>query len=264
MFGPLIAQLNEPLTIPRRRIFSEEILFIWNERMGLSQSDYERDRFPRYGTANPERVDSVLWRQLLAGDLEGARTHGHFNYDGHWSRLNNDYTSIRRSDRPGPRWSGRGRYGQSRTLLPDGRMISIGGTFEDFYDPDFCIYNDVIVRKTNGKFDIYLYPREIFPPTDFHSATRIEHWLYLIGGLGYMDLRRPGETQVWRLHTKTFVIEALEIAGHAPGWIYDHTATYVREDHSIDLSGGHLMVSAKDTEPFQGPVSLDIEMRCWC
>ena len=233
--------------------------------MGLSKNEYERDRYPRYGLSNPEMVESELWRQLLAGDNEAARSYGHSDYNGPWSRLNRDYTSNRRMARPGPRWSGRGRYGQSQTRMPDGRIIFTGGTIEDFYDPDFCIYNDVIVRNSNGTFDIYLYPPEIFPPTDFHTATRIGHVIYLIGGLGYIDLRRPGETQVLRLDTRSFVMEKLEVLGYAPGWIYEHTASYVDSDHSIDLCGGEIVLSDKKaTEKFEQRVTLDLQTLRWC
>ena len=33
------------------------------------------------------------------------------------------------------------RWGATRTKLPDGRLICIGGAHEDYYDPDFYIYN---------------------------------------------------------------------------------------------------------------------------
>lgn len=233
--------------------------------MDLSRRDYDRDCFPRYGTSNPEPVDSKLWRQLLGGNFKAARTYGHTDYNGHWSRLNRDNTSERRNARPGPRWFGRGRYGQSITNMPDGRTIYIGGAFEDFYDPDFCIYNDVIVKNTNETFDIYLYPLDIFPPTDFHSATRIGHKIYVIGGLGYVDLRCPGETPVLKLDTQTFLMEKLEIAGYAPGWLYEHTASYEVADHSIDLCGGEIITSDhQKIEPFEQTVTLDLETFRWC
>lgn len=33
------------------------------------------------------------------------------------------------------------RFGSTVTVLPDGRLVHIGGEHEDEYDPDFCIYN---------------------------------------------------------------------------------------------------------------------------
>jgi hypothetical protein len=41
----------------------------------------------------------------------------------------------------------------SLTLLPDGRAIQIGGEHEDYYDPDFCIYNDVFVHEPDRSID---------------------------------------------------------------------------------------------------------------
>ena len=38
-----------------------------------------------------------------------------------------------------------GYAGRSTVWLPDGRVVLIAGEHEDSYDPDFCIYNDVVV-----------------------------------------------------------------------------------------------------------------------
>lgn len=65
------------------------------------------------------------------------------------------------------------RFGKSITEFPDGRIIEIGGEHEDYYDPDFCIYNDVVVHYGGGRFEIFGYPEEVFPPTDSHSATLV-------------------------------------------------------------------------------------------
>ena len=65
------------------------------------------------------------------------------------------------------------RFGTSKTALEDGRTVHIGGEHEDFYDPDFHIYNDVIVVSSSGQVAIYGYPLEAFPPIDFHSATLV-------------------------------------------------------------------------------------------
>ena len=34
-------------------------------------------------------------------------------------------------------------------------MICIGGEHEDYYDPDFCIYNDDDVLDLDGSIEIY-------------------------------------------------------------------------------------------------------------
>ena len=70
----------------------------------------------------------------------------------------------------------------------------IAGEHEDFYDPDFCIYNDVFVERARRPPGIYRYPKDVFPPTDFHTATLVGDEIILIGSLGYRDLRRAGRS----------------------------------------------------------------------
>ena len=65
------------------------------------------------------------------------------------------------------------RFGQSLTRLPVGRAIQFGGEHEDSYDQDFCIYSDVFVHHPDVRVDVYGYPDDVFPPTDFHTATMI-------------------------------------------------------------------------------------------
>jgi len=60
----------------------------------------------------------------------------------------------------GPAWCFE-RFGKSETTLPEGRVVHIAGEHEDHYDPDFYIYNDVIVIGRDGSIAITGYPREI-------------------------------------------------------------------------------------------------------
>jgi hypothetical protein len=84
-------------------------------------------------------------------------------------------------------------HGATNTLYRGRFILSIGGTVEDSSDPDFQIYNDVIVQDLSGRIWIYLYPRHVFPPIDFHTATTIQDdAIVLIGGLGYPEDRSFG------------------------------------------------------------------------
>lgn len=123
----------------------------------------------------------------------------------------------------GPAWCA-SRYGQSATFLPDNRMILIGGEHEDYYDPDFCIYNDIFMINEQGEITIFDYPESAFPPTDFHTATLIGDHIWIIGGLGYKELRLP-ECPIFRLNTKSWNIERLAGSGDAPPRLYSHRAT---------------------------------------
>lgn len=122
--------------------------------------------------------------------------------------------------------------------MPDGRIIEVAGEHEDSYDADFCIYNDVVVFDGKGDFEIYGYPEEVFPPTDFHSATLVGNSIYLIGSLGYHNQRKPGETQVLRLDCTTFRIERVVCNGENPGWISRHKAVYEPEANRIVVNDG--------------------------
>jgi len=137
-----------------------------------------------------------------------------------------------------PTWSFH-RFGKSLTELPDGRFVEIGGEHEDFYDSNFCIYNDVVVHTGDGAFTIYGYPESVFPPTDFHTATLVGRHIYIIGSLGYQDRRTVGRTPVYRLDCNTLEIEQVITTGDHPGWIHKHKARCGRA-LEIEVVGGNV------------------------
>ncbi len=134
------------------------------------------------------------------------------------------------------------RFGQTRTELPDGRVVFVAGEHEDWYDPDFCIYNDVIVLDTNIPFGpdaikIYGYPPHVFPPTDTHTATYYcqpktgDQYIFMVGGQGYgLEGADPhkNETTVYRLDLSNFMVEKMETTGKKPGYaLVNHRASLV-------------------------------------
>jgi len=120
-------------------------------------------------------------------------------------------------------------------LLDDGRSVYIAGEHEDSYDPDFYIYNDVTVVNSDGDVTIYGYPEEIFPATDFHSASLVGDEIILIGSLGYANKRDPLQTQVMRLNTTDWSITRQDTK-NSPGWISRHAADYRVESNSIRIT----------------------------
>jgi hypothetical protein len=182
-------------------------------------------RSPRFGSANPERMNNPVWEWLVRSKLDA-------------------YQATQRLGGPsalkaGPGWCFE-RFGQSSTQLPDGRVVLIAGEHEDYYDPDFYIYNDVVVKHPDGHLDIFGYPRAVFPPTDFHSATLVSNRIVLIGNLGYPEDGRPGRTPVRVLDLKTFAITEAKTSGTPPGWIHSHRATLSEDGGSILVQGGKL------------------------
>jgi hypothetical protein len=155
--------------------------------------------------------------------------------------------------------------GMTTTALPDGRNVCIGGEHEDYYDPDFCIYNEVIVFGPDDQIDIYGYPREVFPPTDFHTATLFGERILIIGGVGYQDSRRPGVTPVYVLDLLTFQISEQRTTGKNPGWISNHMSELDGEA-VINVRGGNLVLLAGENQIIRRNLedyALNLESWTW-
>jgi ankyrin repeat protein len=195
----------------------------------ISREEYLAGRFRRFGASNPERMDIPFWKAMVRCGWTGYQAGKQFDDDSY--------------NRGAPAWC-YDRFGMSLTALPDGRFIQIAGEHEDHYDPDFCIYNEVFIHDGKGGFEILGYPEEVFPPTDFHSATLVGNWIYIIGNLGYPEFRKIGRTPVYRLDTVTCRIEAVATSGQEPGWIHRHRA--ILEDGKIRISGGEIQLEAED------------------
>ena len=130
------------------------------------------------------------------------------------------------------------RMGMSRTVIPDGREVFVAGEHEDYYDPDFRIFNDLIVRGPGGDIEVYGYPKDILPPTDFHTATLLGGELLVVGSIGYPDQRGAGVTPVTRIEIDTW-----RVAGHTrttggPGWLCKHEVEAV--DGRLVVRGGEV------------------------
>lgn len=167
------------------------------------------------------------------------------------------------------------RFGQSLTGLPDGRWVQIGGEHEDSYDPDFFIFSDVIVHTAptgpDGAWNrqVFAYPKSVFPPTDFHSATLVGEQIVVIGCLGYLEQRRPGHTPVHVLDTRSLQMRPLHCTGETPGWIYQHRATLVERD-VIEVGGGERWLGSpaeeggdRLSEKLPGRWRLDLTRQQW-
>ena len=174
----------------------------------VSKETYFAEAVRRFGRGNPERMDLAHWVEMVrSGESAYAAAARYLGEEG-WTR-------------PETCWCF-DRFGMSRTRLGDGRVVCVGGEHEDHYDPDFCIYNDVVVVGPGDAVEIYGYPREVFGPTDFHTATLVGGRLILVGSLGYRGERQVGRTQVVALDLETMRIEAVEREGETPGWISRH------------------------------------------
>jgi len=143
------------------------------------------------------------------------------------------------STEAGPCWSF-DRYGRTETKLPDGRLIRIGGEYEDWYDADFYIYNDVIVTDATGRTEIFGYSEEAFPPTDFHTANLVDDRIIIIGNLSYPKLRKD-KAQVLVLDTTRYSFDRIDATGEVPPWLHQHTAELVENGAAVLVRGGHFV-----------------------
>jgi ankyrin repeat protein len=261
---PLIAGASHPAIIRRLLDLGEdpgdldtEALRDWiglgtHDEMRVTKEEFLRDRTRRFGSANPERMDIPFWRAMVRNGWCGYQAARHFGEETY--------------DHDAPVWCHQ-RYGMSLTPLPDGRWVQIAGEHEDHYDPDFCIYNDVILHDGKGGFEILGYPEEVFPPTDFHSATLVGEWIYLIGNLSYPATREAFgyETPVFRFHTGSGKIERVATSGESPGWIHDHQAKF--EDGRIRVFQGKVLTVDGDGETditgLRGSFALDLATGIW-
>ena len=180
-------------------------------------------RSPVRGSLNPQRMTNPVWKWLIESRLTAYQANALFHEP--------------RGCGVGPGWCFE-RFGQSCTTLPDGRTVWLAGEHEDYYDVDFFIYNDAVVVAPDGDIEIFGYPPDIFPPTDFHSATLVDGQIVLIGNLGYPDDRRQGVTQVLTLGLDHWELHPVRTEGVGPGWVHRHSARLESDGRSIIISGG--------------------------
>ena len=179
-------------------------------------------RTPVRGSSNPQRMTNSVWKWLVDSRLSAYQANELFH-----------------GPSDGPCWCF-ARFGQSCTTLSDGRTVLVSGEHEDYYDPDFFIYNDVVILSPDGDIEIFGYPTSAFPPTDFHSATLVDRDIVLVGNLGYPQERRKGATQVFALGLDHWQLRPLRTEGVGPGWIHGHTAQMENDGRGILISGGEV------------------------
>jgi hypothetical protein len=221
-----------------------------DQRIRVSQEEYLATKYRRFGESNPEKMNCLFWNSMITSGLNAWTVKKHFDDNKEFKR--EEIFCFER-------------FGKSINELPDGRIIEIAGEHEDHYDPNFCIYNDVIVHHGDGTFDILGYPREVFRPTDFHTATLVGKSIYIIGNLGYPSERRFGSTQVYRLDLNNFAMEEVQTSGDNPGWISHHKAT-LQGIEEIHIRGGKVCLGSdgeKDyvDNPFE--YVLNLETKLW-
>lgn len=240
--------------------------------MNISREQFLAECKPRFGTANPERMRIAHWEWMVRSQADPYYIRESLGLPINFQRPGE--SELGRHWVADPDWCCQARYGTTYTPMADGRIICIAGEFEDRYDPNFCIYNDVIVMRPapgekwvtpdSGEVEIYGYPPEVFPPTDGHAAVLVGSKIYIIGSVGYPGTRRFGTTPIRTLATESYRIDTIAASGQGPGWISGHHASYDAGRHAIVLRGG-LVIEDDDKEsvPNRAVHRLDLEDHRW-
>lgn len=220
------------------------------EKLTISKQDYLTQKYRVYGKANPQECEIPFFYDMVRCNGGSWKARSQFD----------DKDSIHDQ----PVWCYE-RFGKSITAIGNGEFIEIAGEHEDSYDPDFCIYNEVFHHKGGGDFTIYQYPKNVFPPTDFHTATLVGRYIYIIGNLGYHQDRLYGTTPVYRLAIDDFRIQEMETSGEYPGWIHDHSAE-LKNLSVIRLQGGEIIEEIEGKENYllnKYDFELDLDTLKW-
>jgi len=224
--GALVA-----LNLPHGDPFDTERSPEW--LLGCTPAEFAAAHAPRWGTENGEDITTAFHVAMIESNASAHSAASAFGLQR--SFIDPSWQHVWNVDR----------YGQSLTALPDGRIVQIGGEHEAGFDPDFFIYNDVIVHKppatgsTDRRWDrrVLAYPEAVFPPTDFHSATLVDDEIIVIGCLGYPAQRLAKRTPVYALHVHSLQMRELKCTGDMPGWIFKHRAERCGM-HGIVVHGG--------------------------
>ncbi|MEM1380303.1 MAG: hypothetical protein AAGH41_06730 [Pseudomonadota bacterium] len=220
-------------------------------------------RAPRFGKSNPENLTNDAWVWIIQNHVVA------YHVDVALSlldrRVRKPVWYIQEQGKTlepmdWPAWCF-DRMINTRTELPDGRTISIGGCHEDWYDSDFYIYNDVVVQSPDGTVQIFGYPEDIFPPTDHHSATLADNRIIIIGNgaIGAPEEDLP----VYALSLSDFSMEKIVCDGEVPVGLIDQSACYDAGAHRVLVEGGEMSHPEWGNTDNIDLWSLDLSSRTW-
>ncbi|ARU03760.1 hypothetical protein CCO03_02835 [Comamonas serinivorans] len=242
--------------------------------LGCTPTEFAAQHTPRLDTHNGEDITSAFHVAMIESNESAYGAAQAFGLE--QSFADEAWAHVWNTDR----------FGQSLTVLPDGRCIQIGGEHEDGYDPDFFIYNDVIVHtppaagSDDPRWDrrVFAYPADVFPPTDHHSATLCGDEVIVIGCLGHDHQRQPGHTPVYALHIHSLQMRRIVCEGDGqegpsqeganqarpmPGWIHGHQARLTAPGVIEVWGGKHIPGPSGLIEDWPERWQLDVPTGRW-
>ena len=121
----------------------------------------------------------------------------------------------------------------------------------------------MVVRHPNGQIEIYGYPEDVFPPTDFHSATLRGDHILIVGCLGHPK-QRAQATPIYRLDLSDFSISECKTSGDGPLRLHEHKAELSADGTTLICHAG------RDVHPTEGWIvenlttwHLDLQSFAW-
>lgn len=121
----------------------------------------------------------------------------------------------------------------------------------------------MVVQHPDGRIEIFVYPKDIFQPTDFHTATLVGNRIIIIGCLGYPKERKSGTTSIVALNIDTFAISKVVASGNSPGWLYSHNAILTEDSNSILVQLGKLDTGGDDGTLIQNIDDWRLNLADW-
>lgn len=188
-----------------------------------------------FGQTNPQVMNNPFWLYMAQNPKISAYKIM-MDYDSQGSDLEFIDKAVYTHDR----------FGAAEVALPNGDIIKIGGGHEDYYDPNYCVYNEVVRYGDKGEVTIYGYPEEVLQPMYNHTATYVpsQNAIYIIGG--YQENREMGDTLVYKLDLNTFSIECVPTIGAKPGWIMEHSCSLGKDENAVVVRHGKISWNGED------------------
>lgn len=215
---------------------------------GISKKVYREWREPRFGEWNGQPLTNPVWQWLIEEKPEPSAADTLFR--------------LRDTDSLGPAWTFN-RVGASETALPNGQILWAGGRHGEPGDPNYYVYNDLVVKKPEGEFSVLGYPEAIFPPIHSHSATLVSNYILLIGGLGGPESEPSETTRIQAIRIEKFGLHPWSGVGPGPGAIYGHTAKLSDNKLWIEVSGGFIQSPDGSSTPNSKRWRLDLDTLYW-
>ncbi|MCX5469717.1 hypothetical protein [Acinetobacter nematophilus] len=129
------------------------------------------------------------------------------------------------------------------TAAPDWKWYD----YNDYYNPNFKIYNDVCINADGlKKIELWNYPEEQFPPVYDHDTVydKNTNLVYITGGLGSGERQKKNITEIYQLNLETKDIEHVDALGESPLCLHKHHAKMWNYD-LIEMRGGNILKNGR-------------------